>query len=620
MPPPKSPGTLFHQLETIPATDEPVSHVALEEDTSPPPEEGRYSRRRPLGEGGMGLVDLVHDRSVGRNVALKEMKGRGRAEEIARFEREARLQGQLEHPAIVPVYDMGRSPDGAPYFTMKRVRGDSLAAILALIAEGDEQTRQRWSLRKLLVAFSQLCLAAHYAHERGVVHRDIKPANVMLGSYGEVYLLDWGIAKVSGEAEPSHPEGPVRTDGRDHTAFGMIVGTVSTMAPEQASGQGVDARADVYSLGAVLFEILTSRPLHEKIDNQSIAKIVDGVEARPSVRAPDAGVAPELEQLCVAATKRDREDRLQSALAIHEALEAYLDGDRDLALRRAMARKHADVARETVEAGASSPEEEAAMRTRVLGDVGRALALDPESADALRILLRMLTEPPRHVPREVQEGQRVATLRNIRRGGIAGSVIYGYISLNAVATYLLGVHDWPVFVTAHALWGGALVASIVTALRPSYPALVSMFLFGAAASVWVTNVYGPFLLIPTFLTMHAVLFALVRERRLRVAFVSLACVLWTVSVFGEASGLFYDTVRFTGSGVLVQSPVIDLPERSTTIYLYAAVLASILVPAFVIGSLRSSYDSADERMRLQAWQLHRMIPDEAARTLEGALD
>lgn len=187
----------------------------------------------------MGKVDLVRDSRIGRDVAQKRITGDllGDAETMARFEREIQLQGQLEHPAIVPVYDAGIGRDGTPYFTMKRVRGDLLADVLHDLADGKAT---RFSRRKLLASFSQLCLAVHYAHERGVVHRDIKPNNIMLGAYGEVYLLDWGVAKVAGEPEEDlrSSERALRVKrGEALTEVGEVMGTPSTMAPEQAIGR-----------------------------------------------------------------------------------------------------------------------------------------------------------------------------------------------------------------------------------------------------------------------------------------------------------------------------------------------------------------------------------------------
>src|SRR5262249_11894390 len=157
----------------------------------------RYLPRELLGRGGMGEVRLCRDVTIGRDVALKVVRPRSGAPTPVhqrRFVREARVQGQLEHPAIVPVYDAGVDPDGALYFTMKRVRGESLSDVLRALRGGDPKAAQRTSQRRLLTLFSQVCMAVQFGHEKGVVHRDLKPENLMLGDFGEVYLLDWGLA------------------------------------------------------------------------------------------------------------------------------------------------------------------------------------------------------------------------------------------------------------------------------------------------------------------------------------------------------------------------------------------------------------------------------------------
>jgi serine/threonine-protein kinase len=575
----------------------------------------RYETKRVIGEGGMGKVSLVQDQTIGRQVALKELRAGDAGDAArARFTREALLQGQLEHPAIVPVYDVGTRADGSPFFTMKRVRGQSLAEVLGEIARGGEP---RYSRRKLLSAFSQLCVAVHYAHERGVVHRDIKPANIMLGAYGEVYLLDWGVAKVAGEgARDDSSEGKIRAADDVHTGFGSVMGTVSTMAPEQAVGGAVDARADVYALGAVLFELLTLQPLHPKGDFDDVAiQIVAGVEARPSVRAPEADVPPELEALCVEATRVQPGDRIASALILHEAIEAYLDGDRDEELRRRSAAKHAEaakVAADALLARSGDEREDEAVRTSALREVGRALALDPGNKDALGTLVRVLTSPPRVVPREVRSEQAENLRRRTRIAGIACAVVYGYISLNALSTWQLGVREVAPFVTAHVLWACAFVTSLFTIWKRSYVPLFITFLFGVTTCVYVTGIYSPFLMVPTLLTMHAVLFALVQHRWLRVVIIGIASGAWTLSVFGELWGLFPDTVRFVNGDMLIHSPVIDLPETRLTIYLYASMLAAVVAPALVISALRGAWQKNDEVMRLQAWQLRRLVSDEAS--------
>jgi serine/threonine-protein kinase len=213
---PRTPDTLSDALpRTLAAAGLPSDQVALDATLAPresEPLDGpfdgplalgasdprRYELRDRLGEGGMGTVDLCRDRVIGRDVALKRLhvQGSGAAPSAAtaRFLREARVQGQLEHPAIVPVHDLGVTPDGRPYFTMKRVRGDTLDELLARLAAGDPDTARRFGQRRLLAAFSTVCLAVDFAHSRGVLHRDLKPANVMLGEFGEVNVLDWGLA------------------------------------------------------------------------------------------------------------------------------------------------------------------------------------------------------------------------------------------------------------------------------------------------------------------------------------------------------------------------------------------------------------------------------------------
>src|SRR5262249_38601700 len=195
-----------------------------------------------IGRGGMGEVVLAHDLRIGRDVAIKRMKSRAPSEsEIGRFVREARIQARLDHPAIVPVHELGHDRDGNPYFTMRRLTGRNLHALMR-----DRSVSQQ----RLLRAFVDVCLALDYAHARGVVHRDIKPANVMLGDFGEVYVLDWGVARMLDE-DPEAERRPGMTE------IGAILGTPGYIAPEQLVGAPCGTAADVYSLGTILFEILT---------------------------------------------------------------------------------------------------------------------------------------------------------------------------------------------------------------------------------------------------------------------------------------------------------------------------------------------------------------------------
>jgi serine/threonine protein kinase len=626
-PPPRHSDFVLRDVrDTIPSSDnvEPISPTHLGAAAKQ-----RYGQRGVLGTGGMGEVALVFDRQIGRDVALKQLRPEARRDDVARarFAREARIQGQLEHPAVAPVYDLGGADDGSLYFTMKRVRGTSLGDILSALAAGESAVAKRFSKRRILTAFGQICLTAHYAHERGVVHRDIKPDNIMLGDYGEVYLLDWGLARIEAApgddpTDPAMQAGISASDGR--TRAGQVLGTLGYMAPEQARGEHatLDARADVYALGAILFELLTLQSLYERDRAElMMARAMAGeVDARPSVRAPGVEVAPELEALCVSATRANRDQRLPTARALYEAVESYLDGDRNLEERRAAAGRHAAAAAGAAAVAMSHDTpagDETPRRAAALNEVGKALALDPSHADALRTLVRLLTNPPRQIPPAVDAAQKETWRLHIRRGALLGALIYAYISANGIFTWALGVHDARVFWIAHALWGCALAAGIVTFARPSYTNLFCMFLFGTAASTWATTVYGPHLLVPLLLVIHAVLYAQVRQWRLRIAFIAIACLGWTVSIFGELWGLFPDTVRFVDGGMVIRSTAIDFPEILTTIYLYSAVLGVIVLPAVVVGFLRSSYHRADLQTRLQTWQLHQLVP-EGAPTRSGA--
>src|SRR5688572_24537938 len=158
--------------------------------SAPPVSPAGYALREVLGRGGMGEVVLATDEKFGRAVAIKRMRGRASPTAIVRFEREARIQARLEHPSIVPVHELGRDANGRPFFTMKRLAGVTLAQVLA--NETVVRIRPR---QQLLRAFADVCRAIDLAHTRGVIHRDLKPANIMLGDFGEVYVLDWGVAR-----------------------------------------------------------------------------------------------------------------------------------------------------------------------------------------------------------------------------------------------------------------------------------------------------------------------------------------------------------------------------------------------------------------------------------------
>lgn len=250
----------------------------------------------------------------------------------ARFLREARVQGQLEHPAIVPVYDLGVDPNGASYFTMKRVRGMTLEAVLDGLRKRDPDATIEYSRRKLLTAFGSVCLAIDFAHARGVIHRDLKPGNIMLGGFGEVYVLDWGVAKLGNVPEPQMANlvhAPLTTGGG--TAIGAVLGTPGYMPPEQMLGGDLDARSDVYALGAILFEILTLELLHPQSKvNEIIASTLKGADTSPA-RAPDREIPPELEAIYPGRARMDERHcaLVRSSAMIVVTTQMYVGWTRD---------------------------------------------------------------------------------------------------------------------------------------------------------------------------------------------------------------------------------------------------------------------------------------------------
>jgi serine/threonine protein kinase len=233
----------------------PVLHRLTEVASSPDEASARYTLHELLGAGGMGVVYAARDESLDRDVAVKVIHEEGDAALAERLRQEARVLARLEHPGIVPVHDVGLLPDGRLFYVMKRVHGQTLTAWLPTVSDLDRR----------LGTFERICETVAFAHEHGVVHRDLKPDNVMVGAFGEVLVLDWGVARVlseSGIANTRWP--PAAVAGQ--TLTGSVVGTPGFMPPEQASGEPVDRGADVFALGAILLQMLLDRPYASAAD------------------------------------------------------------------------------------------------------------------------------------------------------------------------------------------------------------------------------------------------------------------------------------------------------------------------------------------------------------------
>ncbi len=305
-------------------SDEPIGRYDFET--------GPNRETEELGRGGIGRVVVVHDRYLGRDVAMKELLAEHTSNPALatsrmvaleqRFLREARLTGQLEHPAIVPVFEVGRRLDGGLYYTMQRVRGRTLHQLL-------REARSLEGRLKAVAAYLTTCQAIAYAHSRAVVHRDIKPQNIMVGPFGETYVLDWGLARVKGRSDPRAADLKLQPDITGNVLEGGAIGTPSYMSPEQAEGkiEIIDEKSDVWCLGAVLYELLTGEPPYTGNNPFDVlGKIIKEKWTPVRQLEPDAPV--ELVAIAEKALQHRREDRYPSAAEMAKDVNAWLQGGR----------------------------------------------------------------------------------------------------------------------------------------------------------------------------------------------------------------------------------------------------------------------------------------------------
>lgn len=301
--------------------------------------EGRYEEKGEVARGGFGQILAVRDNALGREVALKQLLPENTpggsdlgsescAAVVARFLHEAMITAQMEHPSIVPVYEVGQRKDGSLYYTMKLVRGRTMARAI-------EEARGLPGRLKLLPNFVALCQAIGYAHSKGVIHRDIKPSNVIIGEYGETIVLDWGLAKSRGAQDVnvehlSTAEPAISGSGggrASHTVAGEMIGTPSYMPPEQARGDlaAIDERSDVFGLGAVLYALLAGHaPFKGDTIQTVIAEARGGHVHRLEKSAPDA--PPELVAVCRRAMASAPQARYQSAMELADEIQRFLSG------------------------------------------------------------------------------------------------------------------------------------------------------------------------------------------------------------------------------------------------------------------------------------------------------
>ncbi len=603
--------TLAQTSETVPPLPPPPAFAATEQlarasgDLSLA-EASRYTLGPLIGEGGMGEVFSAVDRRIGREVAVKRTRATNpTAEEHGRFVREALVQGRLEHPAVVPVHDLAVDPTGRPFFVMKRLSGTVMSDLLQRLRAGDEPDEAA-TRRRLLRAFADVCIAVEFAHQNGIIHRDLKPANIMLGDFGEVYVIDWGIARAVTEPDDSGTPPSGQHDLKlqtGDTRAGTVLGTPAYMSPEQLAGDRAGPAADIYALGCILYEIAAGPPLHARV--RTVGQALMPIDAKPSSRRPDS--PPELDTICERACAVEAGARFASARALGNAVQAYLDGDRDLAVRKELARHHIEEARAHLAKGGAEEHRRAAMRA-----AGRALALDPTATEAGDLVTRLMLEPPKEAPIEVEAALAAHDTETAREQGRLGVIaMAGYLAFVPILLWT-GVRDLtliPIFAIVAILSGFQMyLLTHRKRIEPSgiyLNACINAVLIGI-----VCRMVGPLIIAPTLVTTTIVAYAahpqLGRVHVVAVILASAVAIPWLLEVVGVLEPT-YQVIR--GSIVLTSPTIRFSPGPVQAAFVVLLIVLPAIVGVLSRGLAKRQRDAA-RKLELQAWHLRQIVPSQ----------
>jgi serine/threonine-protein kinase len=567
----------------------------------------RYRLRGTPSRSAIAELDIAEDRTIGRDVVL-QVRFTGGDDARLRFLREARVQAQLEHPAVVPIYDIGVDPKQREFFTARNVRGKTLRSVLEKLAQRDPATSRSFTRDRLLGVFRQVCLAVDYAHSCGVVHRDLKPEHVVLGDFGEVYLTGWSVVKLLPHAAAVDGVGTATL-----TLGGEVVGTLGYAAPEQLlSPQEVDERADVYALGAILFELLTLQPLHTERTREALVAAM-GRDIGLSARAQACSVPRELELACLRATTLSASTRIASARELCNSIEDWLAIDRDADALAELAKRHAELAEEAAVRALVSKDGGHEHRRMALREAGRALALDPEAEGARRALVALLREPPPHPPPEAQDAFEAQQGRELQKHARYWAVAFGAFTLLLGSVTFSGVLRWGWFLLIVGALLTAMAASLwlATANKPRTFMLVIAFTASSFAVASACGMYGPLILVPALAVANTLALNTSLFQSYRWLALLLGCAAVCVPYALERSGVLPPSYVFDARTITVMPIIRGLPEVPIRIALLASSLVTLIAATLIIWRRSSDLDGLRERLYLNTWQLARLLPESA---------
>jgi len=474
---------------------------------------------------------------------------------------------------------------------MKKVAGTTLTELLA---SPSPPPRPR-----LLRAFVELCHAVEFAHERGVVHRDLKPSNIILGRFNEVYILDWGLARVMRDAPDATVSAPADVDSLDGlTLAGALLGTPGYMAPEQARGEAEIGRAaDVYALGSILFEILAGVTLHPK-GERALASTMENATVTPAERRPDRQIPPELDAICAAAIVTEP-DKRPTAGEFAERIERYLDGDRDVARRRELATEHIAAAKTALAGNA---------RVIALRAAGRALALDPESREAAALVTGLILEPPPELPTDLKRKLEADDIAFGRRMGRTAAITLAVCFCFLPFTLFIEVTNWPLLVALFAIFIVLAVHAEFAFRKSNRPVMFA--LFGMTVMIaMLTRLFGPVIFVPG-LVCASILALTTYPSLIDRPFLVIGSLLGAlvVPMVLEATRVWTTTWWIADGKVQTASAAVRFAGTASYVFLIAANTLLIAIGGWFARSLAVNRRDAQRRLEIQAWHLRQLLP------------